>query len=187
MIPNIECVSTGLDDSFNEHVITKLHSSAGWALSNDARVVTQYSNEEAKEFSDSGFLMRTYDIERHADLHKRFIELNILADVIFSTVIKKLQRYDFHNIVLQRYLWNYYNRSSYGVTHWDSDESNTCSIVYYLNTCDAYTIFENQRFDCISGDSIVFNSNTVHQGTGPVIHRSKYCLNIVFKYDHVVY
>ena len=185
MITGIERVSTGLDRSFNTHVINKLRTSPNWIISNDEDEVTVYSEHPKDAICDSGFLNLTYDIARPNDINKHFMELNVLAEVILSTVISKQQKFKFHNISIQRYLWNYYNRSSCGAPHWDGVSGNLCSIVYYLNTCDAYTIFDDKHFECIMGDSLIFNSILIHKGTGPSLSRNKFCLNIMFKYDVV--
>jgi len=187
MINGVERVSTGLDISFNNHVINKLLQSFNWVISHDEDFKTPYALNNVNDFSDTGFLNLTYDITRDSNIYNSFVELNVLADLIFNTVIKKQQRYKFTNIVVQRYLWNYYNRSSNGVPHIDSEKDNIGSIVYYLNTCDAFTILDNNKFKCVMGDSIVFNSKLIHQGSGPTVSRRKYCLNILFSYENVVY
>jgi hypothetical protein len=187
MIYGIERVSTGLDASFNDYVIYKLLQSFNWVISHDENVKTPYALNNVNDFSDTGFLNLTYDTARDGNIYNSFVELNVLADLIFNTVIKKQQKYKFTNIVAQRYLWNYYNRSSNGVPHFDSQKGNFGSIVYYLNTCDGFTNFDNENFKCIMGDGLLFKSTAIHQGTGPTLSRNKYCCNIVFSYDNVVY
>ena len=182
-------MSTGLDTSFNDYVINKLHQSSNWAISSDENnpVNSPYALNNLSDFSDTGFLNLSYDSKRDNNIYNSFVELNVLADFIFYKVIKNQQRYKFTNMVSQRYLWNYYNRSSNGVPHFDSKKNNVGSIVYYLNTCDAFTIVDNNKFKCVMGDCIVFNSALIHRGSGPMVSRKKYCLNILFSYDNVVY
>ena len=51
--------------------------------------------------------------------------------------------------------------------------------VYYINTCDGYTGFEDgQRVDSVANRLLLFPSDSKHTSTTTTSHRSRYVLNI---------
>jgi hypothetical protein len=115
--------------------------------------------------------------------------LNVIGDLIFKACLKSQNKFNIINPQLGRLLWNYYNKSSTGVDHSDmhpSTEGNYCSIVYYFNTCDGGTMIENHRVDSVAGNAVMFNSKFRHRGIGPTNDRSRFVLNMCFKYDELI-
>jgi hypothetical protein len=68
----------------------------------------------------------------------------------------------------------------------EKTEGNFCSIVYHLNDSDGETVIEDNFIKSKSGQCVVFNSKRIHHGTGPKEHKSRYCLNIMFKYENII-
>jgi len=169
---------------FNKFVIGKISNHHGWHLSCDEE--KEQKNLEDK-FSDTGMLLQSF-FRNSQENSQELSEINYLAELIFSQAINSCPC-KFTNIEPVRYLWNYYNRSSNGVVHRDMAEKidgNYFSMVYYLNDSDGYTIVEDSKFESKSGKCIFFNSKLIHQGTGPVNSKTRFCLNVIFKYSEII-
>lgn len=171
-------------DEFNSLVISKISVHPGWYLSNDE----QRQNQKVDDvYSDTGMLLESY-YDKEYNKSKSHQEINLMANLIFQKIILYMP-FEFKDVTLVRYLWNYYNRSSTGVPHKDiSDETpgNFCSIVYHLNDSDGYTIVDDDEFLSKSGQCVIFDSKKLHRGTGPKSSTKRYCLNIVFRYDSII-
>jgi hypothetical protein len=189
MITDIEVIDTGLDSAFNKCIIDTITRTDLWGISPDEK-------EEFKEgdpykvddilpdaYSDSGMLIQSFNKGRPNFLNERGSNLNTIAELILNIVLAKQKKYKFYNVRIVRVLWNYYNRSSSGVFHIDDVRENHGSMVYYLNTCDAYTFIEDKRFECVMGNAVLFKANKIHKGTGPVVDKHKFCMNVVFEYS----
>ena len=185
MISGVERFNTGLDTSFNNYIIKQLYMHSSWALSYDEDLITKgvlRASKDMHTYSDSGMLLKSFDIYQSDYLNQHNLVLNNLADLIFNIIIEKQKKYLFKGPQVTRILWNYYNRSSTGVEHVDSCEPNTGSIIYYLNTCDSFTFINEEYIDCVMGTGAIFSANSVHRGTGPTKSKNKFALNILFKY-----
>lgn len=180
----IEHLNKVLSKDFNDNVLFELKSIAAWRISPDEYADNQ--GDLSVNASDSGMLINSYNKDigipknRTNDLEYSF--LNVSAHHIFRSVLNKSQ-FNFYNIDLKRYLWNYYNRSSDGVYHTDSQLDNAYSIVYYLHDSDGGTIIGNDTYSSISNDAIIFKSNIPHKGVGPKLSKNRFLLNIMFTAD----
>lgn len=189
MINGVETFDTGLDQCFNDYIIKQLYASSSWRVSYDEFYQHEKNssyyvdNRLDDKFSDSGMLLCSYSIDQPDHVNHFNFKLNVLANLIFSIIIKKQTKYVFKETRPTRFLWNYYNRASTGVLHKDEIKKNFGSIVYYLNTCDASTIIEDIKINCIAGTGAIFDSNSWHRGTGPADSKNKFMLNIVFSYE----
>lgn len=175
-------VNTGFDPAFNKYVIMRLIGQKSWSISIDD-VQLDFDNPEM--CSDTGMLLESFNSQFPDYVNRQNESLNAIADTIFGVVLQKQKRYKFEGIKLYRFLWNYYNRSSTGTAHIDYDSDNYVSIIYYLNTSDAFTIVGDTSVDCVEGQSIMFNSKTLHRGTSLIQSKFKFALNIMFSYDLV--
>lgn len=183
----VENIFDGSDvtaDEFNSIIIKKIKTHPGWHLSGDEQIEKK---DIDLNLSDTGMLLQSFfripshDFNYHS-------EINSLADMIFQQIQSKLP-IKFTKIEPVRFLWNYYNRSSTGVIHRDMSEKtegNFCSIVYHLNDSDGETVIEDNFIKSKSGQCVVFDSKRIHHGTGPKEHKSRYCLNIMFKYENII-
>lgn len=173
-----------LVDDFNSALIKKIKNHPGWHLSNDEEIEKKLIDSD---YSDCGMLLQSFyrDPKHNFEYHS---EINSIADLLLEKILTNLP-IGFTKIEPVRYLWNYYNRSSTGVIHRDIGEENKgnfCSIVYHLNDSDGETIIDDNQIVSKSGQCIVFNSKRLHKGTGPKDYISRYCLNIVFKYENLI-
>jgi hypothetical protein len=182
----IEDIFTGDDitsSEFNKLVINKIRNHPGWHLSGDEERENQSIESN---FSDTGMLLESY--YRHPDHNFDYhSDINNVASLIFDKILINLP-FTFTKVEPVRFLWNYYNRSSTGVVHRDIPEKtvgNFCSIVYHLNDSDGQTVIDDESINSKSGQCVIFDSKKIHHGTGPTKFPSRYCLNIVFKYDKI--
>lgn len=189
LIENLFLGEDFTSEEFNNIVINKISVHSGWYLSNDEQRQKQKVDEE---YSDSGMLLESYYDSsfdnRNITHNKNNEDINMMANLILEKILLVLP-FEFKNLSIVRYLWNYYNRSSTGVSHKDIDDKNLgnyCSIVYHLNTCDGQTIIDDNEFESKSGQCVIFDSKKIHRGTGPKVNPKRYCLNIIFKYDSII-
>jgi hypothetical protein len=60
-----------------------------------------------------------------------------------------------------------------------TDDFNSTTAVYYLNTCDGYTAFETgERIESVANRIVYFPCNTRHTGTTCTNQQGRYVLNI---------
>jgi len=179
MISEVIRFNTGLDITFNNEIIKRLYSSDNWTICSE-------ENESLdKDYSDTGMLIPSYSDFQPENNNSSNIGLNSIARLIGNISLQKQTSHRFTNVNYRRFLWNYYNKSSSGKFHEDSSNKNTASLIYYINTCDAYTIVNDIKYENIAGTGIIFDSNTLHRGTGPIKSNKKFSLNIIFTYDMV--
>lgn len=172
---------TGLDERFNNHVIEVIKYQKSWHICGlDGE--GEFNNKLDSQFSDTGMILTSYGKNQNPNINQNNANLNTIAEIILNVSLNSQTNYVFKNVKMRRVLWNYYNRSSTGTFHRDVHEPNHCSIIYYLNTCDAVTIIGNKEYNCAGGKGVLFNSNEIHRGTGPVKSLYKYACNIVFEY-----
>lgn len=173
-----------LSEDFNQNIIYELKNIAKWRISPDEYYEDQGNLKS--EYSDSGLLINSFNeelnIPKDDSENLEYSFLNVSAHHIFKTILSKCD-YNFTNIKLKRYLWNYYNRASDGVDHLDSNKDNSFSIVYYLHDCDGGTVIGDQFYKSISRNAIIFKSNIKHRGIGPKEYKNRFLLNIVFTAD----
>ncbi len=183
VIDNVFAGTDVMVSEFNAYLINKISNHHGWHLSCDEEKEQKMVGDE---FSDTGMLLQSFF--RNSQDSGQHSEINYLAELIFSQALAACPS-KFTNVEPVRYLWNYYNRSSTGVVHKDMAEKidgNYFSMVYYLNDSDGFTIVEDNKFESKSGKCIFFNSKLTHQGTGPKISKTRFCLNVIFKYSEII-
>ena len=173
---------TGFDEKFNSYVIEVIKYQKSWHIC-DLDGKREFNENIDPRFSDTGMILTSFGRNQNPNVNLHNANLNIIADIILQVSLKSQTRYKFKNINLRRVIWNYYNKSSTGTFHRDLYEPNHCSLIYYLNTCDAFTIIDDKQYDCIAGQGVLFDSNIVHRGTGPTKSTYKYACNIVFDYE----
>jgi len=156
---------------FNNTVIERLQSDAQWKLSVDQQTSGLQSGK-----SDAGFLFLTY-------FEKPLIEdpfFNTVGEIIFDSVLQNSE-FQFNNIRLMRFNYNYYNQSSNGVDHIDFDDNNTYSIIYNFNDNDGGTMVNGKFYQSKQSAALMFPSNFIHKGIGPKLDKQRYALNIIFQ------
>lgn len=175
----IEVLDNLFDDYFNDYLIRGLYSVPGWRICSDAYYESK--DENYNKFSDTGHVLRTYGQGIDQVNHK----LNAYADLILDKVIAT-SKYEYQDISVVRYFWNYYSRSSTGLSHKDiyNDPDNFASIVYNISNSDGATIVADQRFETKPGRAIIFDSKETHRGVGPSLAQQRFVLNIIFRYTN---
>jgi hypothetical protein len=135
------------------------------------------------DFSDTGFILETFNTEPNSGFNQK---INSFGDLIVNQVFKQ-SKFEYKNINVIRYFWNYYNRSSTGTWHQDASEydpaGNYCSIIFYLNDSDGGTYVDKEFVQHKQNCAIIFDSNTMHRGVGPTTAKQRIALNVIFKYD----
>lgn len=167
------------DIHFNNLIINNLKESSNWKLAND------YSDYNVKfdldKFSDNGFILSSYDEALQISKEPFF---NVSAYHIFVKVLT-LANLNLNDYVPVRYLWNYYNRASTGISHTDDYHYNQnfkhYSIVYYLKKSDGGTVINGNFFEDTPGRAVLFDSNTYHYGVGPKQYSDRFLLNIMYR------
>lgn len=183
MITNLLEIQTDITEEFNNSVIDVIKKQRSWHMSPDE---TDQDKTVADGYCDTGMLLSSYSYKQSEYLNLHNQNVNELALTIFNNVINAQKTYKFHNIIIKRFLWNYYNRSSTGVFHKDISEKypdNYGSVVYYLNSCDAKTIVNDIEVQNKASNAILFNPKTIHCGTGPTKDKYKYALNVLFEFE----
>jgi hypothetical protein len=177
----IEVLDNVFDEAISNAVIRNItENTPKWYPSRDETIE---KDNLSSSYSDTGFLMKSFDIGYPDDNNDIInIKNNVLGDLLLNSYLFK-SKYEFKDFQLGRYLWNYYNQSSSGVYHTDSDHDNYFSILFNLHDNDGSTIVDNEVIDSKLGRAILFNSNTKHKGNGPVKSKKRYCLNAVFTAD----
>lgn len=180
----IDKVKTNFDDDFNEMILNELIERPYWKLQfydlDRNRNKTNAPNESEGIHSDFGLTMQSWMENGDSDG---------LAEIIATNVMKKSSfRFEEHRFV--RFFWNYYNRSSFCQTHTDKynletrDNEKFFSIVYFVNTSDAETVFElddqEVRVENSMGEAVIFDSDILHYATSPKQSPFKVSLNIQF-------
>lgn len=174
----IEVLDNIVDKDYYNLVINSLYQSPCWYPSLDEEVELDDLN---KDKSDSGFLIMSYNCDKpEVGMKPDHNYINHHAYNLFQLFLMK-SSYRFKDVDLKRYLWNYYNKSSDGVLHCDSDAESFFSIVFYLKDSDGGTYVENEFIEDACGRAVLFKSNTPHRGKGPTIFKNRFCLNVVFQ------
>ena len=179
----IEKLENILSKDFNNSVLQELKNNNSWGISPDE---IREEVELSDNYSDSGMLLHSFNTGMN--LPKDNVEslklafLNVSATHVLNSVLNN-SAFTFNNMVVQRYLWNYYNRASEGVIHLDAKEDNAYSIIYYLHDSDGGTLVGDTFHKSVSNDAIMFKSNTKHKGFGPKTGKSRFVLNILFTAD----
>ena len=144
------------DSDFNEVIKSELILRTNWRIASD--VVPD-------EYSDAGFSSVSYHInpDNPATLYNP--NLNAWAYLVLHKITKTLGS----PINARRFLWSYYNRSSEGTSHIDSDDRNCYSIVYNIDDNDGGTWIEDTFYESKQGKALLFPSWLDHRGVGPKI------------------
>jgi hypothetical protein len=180
----IETLENILSKDFNGNVLNELKSINSWRISPDESIYDDI--KLSNNYSDSGMILHSYNTEYNIPRDDRdslkHSFLNVSASHIFNSVLNNSE-FAFNNIKVHRYLWNYYNRASDGVSHVDSKSDNTYSIIYYLHDNDGGTFIGDTFYKSISNNAIIFKSNINHRGCGPKNDKNRFLLNILFTAD----
>jgi len=104
--------------------------------------------------------------------------------LIFYHVLEKSKK--FINPIPIRFNWNYYNKSSTGTFHTDSEKPNSYSILYSIHDTDGGVQVADSFYKDVEGQAKLFSSCTQHKGIGPKDNLLRFNLNIVFECDAVV-
>lgn len=185
MIDGVVVVDTGISEEFNKNVIDVIQTQRSWHISPDESDQKQVVGEG---YCDTGMLLSSYSFKQSEYLNLHNQNVNDLGVEIFTRIVDTQRRYVFEGLKVMRLLWNYYNRSSTGVTHRDVSDKfpgNFGSIVYYLNTCDGLTIINGIEVENKAGRAVMFNPKIEHRGTGPTKSKYKYALNILFQFEGI--
>lgn len=178
----IEKLENILSEDFNNNLLHELKNTSSWKISHDEI----YENTPLSgKYSDSGMLLNSYNrgMNPHDPESIKLSFLNVSATHVFKSVLSR-SKFAFNNIVLLRYLWNYYNRASDGIPHTDAKADNHYSIIYYLHDNDGGTLIGDTFYKSISNDAIIFKSNIKHKGHGPKTEKNRFLLNILFTADN---
>lgn len=177
----VEYIENIFDDNFNSTLSQELLDSKLWAISKDnvGDDTNGIFGKLSDKYSDSGLLILSLSETGNVPPIER---LNVSAYYIYRSIIKN-SKYNFINASVKRVLWNYYNRSSHGVTHTDSPQSNYYSILYNINDNDGATVINDERIDAKAGSCVIFKSNSIHCGVGPTKAKNKLAVNIIFSAD----
>ena len=180
-----EVLNNLFDPFFNKYIVEGLKATGGWRICTDEAYEDTDGKFGASEFSDTGHIMQTFSVSEPDVFNHR---LNAYADLIFAKV-RDASEVEYRGIKPIRYFWNYYSRSSGGLTHVDipnSEKGNFASIVYYLNDSDGGTHVGKDFFENSESRAIIFDSRTNHRGVGPKIAKQRFVLNIIFQYSDVI-
>lgn len=175
------------DDDTNKIIIEYLQKQKSWNLDGD--FYNKTANYDIGNFSDTGMLLLSYSSQQPEYMNTHNSSINVLATLILDKIFLKLKPFEFVNYKLNRFLWNYYNKSSTGIAHRDMESLTAekyCSIVYYLNTCDGYTMIDGEKFESKSGRCVIFDSKLSHYGVGPTNDKKRFVLNIMLSYDDII-
>jgi len=175
------------DDDTNKIIIKYLEKQQGWRL--DADFYNENLNYDIGNHSDTGMLLLSYSSQQSQYMNQHNVNINTLGRLILDKILMKIEPIKFTNFKLNRFLWNYYNKSSTGIAHSDMDifaTDNYCSIIYYLNTCDGYTMIGDKKYESKSGSCVLFDSKDMHYGVGPTNDKKRFVLNIMLSYDDIV-
>ena len=171
-----------LPKAINNMILEELCNSCRWRLAFDKGprdiYVSMLLNEVDKDF---GWNMRSYHSREHFDEN---VKLNSWAQVVFFKVIEESKK--FINPRPVRFNWNYYNKSSTGQSHTDSENKNSHSILYSIHDTDGGVQVADSFFKDVEGEAKLFPSFVEHKGIGPTKNVLRFNLNIVFEYDAVV-
>jgi len=162
--------------NFNKSCIQRLIHEADWKLSVDQNY---HTDNVSQGFSDTGMLFVSYSKIDRIGQDNNFVFFNNVAQIIFNSVLINLD-FEFKNIELKRFLWNYYNKSSTGVLHQDYNQPDWYSIVYNFSDSDGGTVIENKFVEGKQGRAVLFPSIYNHRGVGPTTSLHRFALNIVF-------
>ena len=179
----IERLENILSEDFNHNLLDVLKCIDAWRISRDE---TRQNISLSDDYSDSGLLINSYHqgmgVPRDDAEALKYSFLNVSATHVFRSVLNK-SGFVFHNVEVLRHLWNYYNKASNGVFHTDMEREDAYSIIYYLNDSDGGTFIDDVFCKSVSGNAVLFKSNTKHRGSSPKIEKNRFVLNILFTAD----
>lgn len=171
-----------LPKAVNHLIIQELLDSCRWRLAFDNGPEDVHNSVlNNKRDKDFGLNMRSYHSREYFDEN---VKLNIWAQIVLFSVLEKNKK--FINPRVVRFNWNYYNKSSTGNFHTDSENNNSHSILYSLHNSDGGIEIANTFYQDVEGEAKLFNSRTQHKGIGPTKNLMRLNLNIVFEYDAII-
>jgi hypothetical protein len=177
----IEILDNLFDPFINQYIVKGLSACEGWRISTDHLSYDSDKSFEKSENSDSGHVLLSYAVDQPDNTNWK---LNAYADLILARVLEE-SKYQYKDISVMRYFWNYYSRSSSGLWHKDMFDptGNFNSIVYYINDSDGGTTVGDQFVQHKQSRAIIFDSRELHKGAGPVDSKQRFALNILFQFN----
>ena len=174
----------------NQYMIDTIQYADGWKpIFED--YLADGTHHVSDNFSDNGVILIT-TVPRW-EPNPPWQPLNGLGDLIMHSYIRR-SKWNYHNVQRHRYMWNYYSASSTCLKHQDRplypdgtnlDGIQFASAVYYLNTCDAYTEIEGERFPSVEGTFVCFDSMDWHLAVADTNQGARrFTFNIMFEYSH---
>lgn len=160
---------------FNRYVSQRLRREGDWRLCLDD---IYCGGLDTDKYSDTGMVFYSY----HSEIPLQTIQqdpvrswFNTCAELILHTAMA-----DSRNMEIDRVMWNYYSRSSTGVTHRDYHEPGRTSMVYNLTATDGGTWIGEEYYQGDQGRAIIFPSQMDHRGQGPSTQSHRLVLNVIF-------
>lgn len=165
---------------FNRYLSQRLCQQGDWRLCLDDLYCGGLDTER---YSDTGMVFYSY----HSDVPLQSIQqdpvrqfFNTAAELILHTATACSDQ-----VVIDRIMWNYYSRSSTGVSHRDYHEPGRTSLIYNLSQTDGGTWIGDQYYQGHQGRALVFPSELEHRGTGPVLQPHRLVLNVIFTAEDI--
>jgi hypothetical protein len=186
-----EIVSKVGSKDFTDFITNEIQYNWSWSFSSDEKISDKHFRKEVEDrtISDTGMLLMSYNDKRTFDENNNYLKLNCHGDYIFQSVLNK-SKWQYEDVNLRRYYWNYYNVGSSGVFHRDYDKVDNkhpehASILYNFSNDGGTIINEGKEtfIPSVAGESIIFNSYAKHRGVGPGKMKKRFALSIAFTYS----
>lgn len=167
---------------FNDFMIEEIRRANRWAIAKPELHEFEKSNISA----DAGMVMLTFPNSENDYIHNN---LNVLNNVILDAVLKLHSSTGvFHNVELDRYMFNAYNQNSVCGAHQDCTLTGQnpgqylSTIIYTFSDGDGYNIVGDEKIESKAGRCILFSSYDPHVAHPPTNVPYRYTLNCQFKY-----
>tara|TARA_B100001939_G_scaffold208460_1_gene179237 strand:+ start:401 stop:973 length:573 start_codon:yes stop_codon:yes gene_type:complete len=164
---------------FNDYMINQIIKTNRWRQS-----ISELHSRESIE--DSGMVMLTFPNRDNDHIH---YTLNVLNDVILDAALTAHSSTGvFHNIEVDRYMFNLYNKTSICGSHQDvtltgqNPGQYLSTFIYTFSDGDGYNIVADEKIESKAGRCILFSSYDSHVAYPPTNTSHRYTLNCQFKY-----
>mgnify|MGYP006417199171 CR=1 FL=1 len=197
---NYEIISDISSNDFRDYITNEIFWNWKWGFTmDDAPDTTPHYRKEAegRMLSDTGCVITSFCDERTPDQNDYHFKLNNFAEYLSKAILKRT-KWEYSDLTLRRYCWNYYNAASSGVWHTDyvigrvgtqdhnGNTKNHLSVLYNFSD-DGATIIKNGDEEIyipsVPGEAILFDSFAEHRGVGPLKSEKRFALNMVFSYS----